>query len=144
MLWAGSPEHFQTQLGQASVALCVEMGFSWESRCKIEINVWVHFFLLVFEELIDPESSGCLEKAKTTNVGKGCLKLSFILWFTHWWNRLCETDWVGVGKDKTVKPYFKTQWALGGKGVGSIGSAILTISMFISRYVNTKYVAKVV
>ena len=32
-------------------------------------------------------------------VGKGCLKFSFFLWFTHLWNCLCQTDWLGVGKD---------------------------------------------
>ena len=49
--------------------------------------------------LIDPESNGCLKKLKLLKVGKGCLNLSFFLWFTHWWNRFCETDWLGVGKD---------------------------------------------
>ena len=48
---------------------------------------------------IDPESNGCLEKAKTTKIGKKCLKPRFFLLFKHLWNFLCETDWLGVGKD---------------------------------------------
>ena len=57
--------------------------------------------------LIDPESNGCLKKLKLLKVGKGCLKLSFFLWFTHWCNRLCETDWLGVKNvlQKLTKSY---------------------------------------
>ena len=33
--------------------------------------------------LIKLRSKGCLEKAKTTKVGKGCLKVSFFLRFRH-------------------------------------------------------------
>ena len=45
-------------------ALCVEMGFyadmSWESRCNIEINVWAHFYkiLFVFEVPYWPQVKG--------------------------------------------------------------------------------------
>ena len=56
-------------------------------------------FCWFLKYLIDPESKGCLEKLKLPKFGKGCLKLSFFLWFTHLWNRLCETDWLGVVKD---------------------------------------------
>ena len=62
---------------------------------------------------IDLESNGCLEKSKTTKVGKGCLKHSFILWFTHCCNRLCETDWLEVGKDiKEILKYYKNELRL--------------------------------
>ena len=102
-----------------------------------KMSPWAHFckILLFLKYLINPESKGCLEKLKLPKFGKGCLKLSFFLCFTHWWNRLCETDWLGVGKDiKQIlkfyknelrfwfhwhsliprkcprKPYFNTQW----------------------------------
>ena len=35
------------------------------------------------------------KKLKLSNIGKGCLKHSFFLWFTNWWNRFCETDLFG-------------------------------------------------
>jgi hypothetical protein len=35
----------------------------------------------------------------TFTIDRRCLKLSLLLWFTHWWNCLCETDWLGVAKD---------------------------------------------
>jgi hypothetical protein len=72
--------------------------------------------------LIDPESKGCLEKAKTTKgwkklklpkVGKGCLKLSFFLWFTHLCNLLWETDWLGVSNDiKEILIFYKNELRL--------------------------------
>ena len=48
------------------------------------------------------------KKLKLPKFGKGCLKFSFFLWFTHWWNRLCETGWLGVGKDiKEILKFYK-------------------------------------
>ena len=58
----------------------------WAQFCKI---------LLVFEVSYQPWVKGMPGKS----YGKRCLKFSFFLWFTHWWNHLCETDWLGVGKD---------------------------------------------
>ena len=74
------------------------------------------------------------KKLKIPKIGKGCLKLSFFLWLTHWWIHMCETDWLEVTrtlkKSKNVikmssdfnltvtswflgnvrlKPYFNTQ-----------------------------------
>ena len=41
------------------------------------------------------------------------LKLSFFLWFTHWWNHLCETDWLWVGKDiKGILKFHKNELRL--------------------------------
>ena len=34
------------------------------------------------------------KKLKLPKIGKECHKLSFFLWFTHWWNHLCETNWL--------------------------------------------------
>ena len=85
---------------------------SWESRCNIEINIWAHFYkiLLVFEV---PYQRDAWKKLKLPKVGKGCLKLSFFLWFTHWWNCLCETDWLGVGKDiKEILKFYKNELRL--------------------------------
>ena len=71
----------------------------WESRCSIRINVWHHFYkiLLVFDVhyqvRVKVMSGKSWNYQKMVKV-KGCLKLSFFLWFTHWWNRLCETDWL--------------------------------------------------
>ena len=53
------------------------------------------------------------KKLKLPKVGKGCLKLNFFLWFTHWWNRLCETDWLGVSKDiKEIQKFYKNELRL--------------------------------
>ena len=38
-------------------------------------------------------------------MAKGCLNFSFFLWFLHWWNCLCETDWLGVCTARTLKKY---------------------------------------
>ena len=38
---------------------------------------------------------------------------SFFLWFTHWWHRLCETDWLGVCKDiKDILKFYKNELKL--------------------------------
>ena len=74
----------------------------WESRCNIEINVWAHFYkiLSVFEVPYRPRVKGMPGKRlKLPKVGKTCLKICFFIWFTHWWNRFCESDWLGVSKD---------------------------------------------
>ena len=39
------------------------------------------------------------KKLKLSKICEGCLKLSFFLWFTHGWNRLFETVWLGVDND---------------------------------------------
>ena len=53
------------------------------------------------------------KKLKLPKVGKGCLKLSFILWLTHSWNCLCDTDWLGVGKDmKQILKIYKNELRL--------------------------------
>ena len=74
---------------------------SWESRYNIEINFWAHLYkvLLVFEVLYRPWVKVMPEKLKLPKVDKTCLKFSIFLWSTHWWNCLCETDWLGVGKE---------------------------------------------
>jgi hypothetical protein len=115
----GRSENLERQMWWALSAppppsLCVEMGFyediSWESRCNIEINVWVYFYklLLVFgSTLSTPSQNVAWKKLKLPHIAKGYLKLSFYSCFTHWCNCLCETEWLGVGKDikETLKFY---------------------------------------
>ena len=77
--------------------LCVEVGFyadiSWESRWDIEINVWAQF-CKIFSTLLTLNKRDAWKKLKLPKVGKDCLKLSSFLWFTHWWNRSFETEWL--------------------------------------------------
>ena len=64
-------------------------------------------------KLVSSSQNDAWKKLKLPKVGKGCLKLSFFLWFTHWWNRLCETDWLGVGKDiKEILKFYKNELRL--------------------------------
>ena len=92
--------------------LCVEMGFygdvSWESRCNIEKNVWAHFYkiLLVFEVLHWPESYNYKKLAKDAS------NIAFFM-VPHWWHRLCETDWLGVGKNiNEILKFYKNELRL--------------------------------
>ena len=96
-------------------ALCDEMEFygdiSRESKCNIEINVWAHSHKILLVYL--PRVKMMPEKTKTTKIGKGSLKLSFFLWFAHWWNHLCGTDWLGVVKDiKEILKFYKNELRL--------------------------------
>ena len=53
------------------------------------------------------------KKLKLPKVGKKCLKLSFFLWFTHWWNCFCETDWLRVCKDiKEILKFYENELRL--------------------------------
>ena len=86
-------------------------GLSWESKCNIQINVWAQFYkiLLDFEVPYQPR----VKELKLPKVGKGCFKPSFFLWFTHWWNCLSETDWLGVGKNiKEIVKFYKNELRL--------------------------------
>ena len=50
------------------------------------------------------------KKLKLPKVGRGCPKLRFFLWLTHWWSHFCETDWLGVGKDvKEILRFYKNE-----------------------------------
>ena len=82
---------------------------SWESRSNIEINVSSFPYNLVFEVPYWPCVKWMsLKKAKTIKNGNECLNISFFVWFTHWWNLLCETDWLGIGNDiKEILRFYK-------------------------------------
>ena len=72
---------------------------SWESRWNIEINIWGHFYkiLLVFEVPYRPRVKGMLKLPK---VGKGCLKLSLVLWFRHY--EIVCVGQIGLGLTRTL------------------------------------------
>ena len=46
-----------------------------------------------------PSQREACKKLKLPKVCKRCLNLSVLICFTHWWNHLCETGWLGVSKD---------------------------------------------
>ena len=95
---------------------CVlEMGFyediSWESRCNIEINVGPRFYEIFFgfwSTLSSPSQRDSWKKLKLPKVGKGCLKLSFFLWFTlvsSHIDGIISVKQIGLGLAKKIKKY---------------------------------------
>ena len=93
------------------------------NKCLTEL-----IFISFRSILLNPCQKDARKKLKLPKVGKGHLKPSFFLWFIYWWIHLCETDWLGVGKDIKkmssdfnvsvtswfleyvhLKPYFNTQ-----------------------------------
>ena len=110
---------YYSQIMPNTLLLCVEMEFytniSWQPR---NWNKCLSPLLWDFDSfwstyLINLVSKGCLEETKTTKVGKGCLKVSFFLRFRHWWNHLCERDWLGVGKDiRWILKFYKNELRL--------------------------------
>ena len=70
-------------------------------------------FIGFWSAILTPCQRGVWEKLKLPKIGKRCLKLSFFLWFTHWWNQLCQIDWLGVGKDiKGILKRFENELTL--------------------------------
>ena len=67
-------------------------------------------FISFWGTLSTPTQREAWKMLKLPKIDKGCLKLSFFLWFTHWWNSLCETDWLMVGNDiKDILKFYKNE-----------------------------------
>ena len=106
--------------GRHGGVLCVETGFYADHFLGIKMHHWIKClssllsdFVSFWSNLSTPNQGDAWKKLKLPKAGKGCLKLRFFLWFTHWCNRLCETNWLGVSKDiKEILKFYKNELRL--------------------------------